>query len=97
MDSRTETDFREEQTRRTYASLSERAGYLQQQVRKILQSTATELNLSPTLLQPFQYQIYFEATYLVCNDQLYIYGIIIRDKLTFPETFPLATFFTKLF
>lgn len=76
MDSRTETDFREEQTRRTYASLSERAGHLQQQVRKkVLQSTATELNLSPTLLL-FQYQIYFEATYLVCNDQLYIYSIL---------------------
>lgn len=42
MDSRTETDFREDQARRTYAGLSERAGDLQQQVRKTSQSTATE-------------------------------------------------------
>lgn len=69
MDSRTETDFRENQARRTYASLSERTGYLQQQVRKILLSTATAILL-------FQYRIHFEAAYLVCDDQLYINGIV---------------------
>lgn len=42
MDCRTETDLREEQARRTYASLPERAGDLQQQVRRTLQSMAAE-------------------------------------------------------
>lgn len=49
MDSRTETDVREDQARRTYAGLSERAGHLQQQVGSVLQSTVTYLESNDKL------------------------------------------------